>query len=108
MNVLMRVMLALVVLILPMLGMASEPSAQRGAPIAEFLDAQGRLDLPEGYSGSLDPKGFRMVTEAGQAPKFVAEATPTPQVSDSGQWTGFGGIRNGCNGQINAIARLPF
>ena len=84
MNVLIRAMLALVLLLLPMLGMASEPSAQRGAPIAEFLDAQGRLRMPEGYSGSLDPKGYRMVTEAGQGPKFVAEATPTPQASDSG------------------------
>ena len=57
MNVLMRVMLTLVfLLLLPPLGIASEPSAQRGAPIAEFLDAQGRLRMPDGYTGSLDPK----------------------------------------------------
>ena len=37
MNSLIRAMLALVLLLLPMLGMASEPSAQRGAPSAKLL-----------------------------------------------------------------------
>ena len=40
MNVLIRVMLVLL-LLWPMLGLASDSSAQRGAPIADFLDAQG-------------------------------------------------------------------
>ena len=108
MNKLTQILLALIWLSLPMLGLAKgvEP-AQRGSPIADLLDSQGRLRTPEGYSGSLDPQGYRMVTEAGQAPKFVAEATLTPQVSDSGQWTGFGGIRNGCNGDILAITLMP-
>ena len=102
-----QILLALIWLSLPMLGLAQNADpAQRGAPIAEFLDSHGRLLMPEGYSGSLDPTGYRMLTEAGQAPKFVAEATPTP-AGDSGQWAAFGGLRNGCNGAILAIALMP-
>ena len=100
-------LLTLWLLSMPMLGFASESITQRGAPIAEFLDAQGRLRMPEGYSGSLDPNGYRMLTQAGQAPTFVADTAPVPRLAQSGQWTGFGGVRDGCNGPIYAVARMP-
>lgn len=89
------------------LGLSVFALAATKEPISQFLDAGGRLDLAESYQGSLDPVGYRMVTSANQAPIFVAEASPIPKVSDTGQWGTFGGIREGCNGPILAIARLP-
>jgi hypothetical protein len=101
-----QILLMLFLLSIPMLGIATDASARRGEAIAKFLDAQGRLHMPPGYSGSLNPEGYRMRTEAGQAPTFVADTVRTPQLN-GGQWTGFGGLRNGCNGDIFAMARLP-
>ena len=80
---------------------STERADQRGAPIAQYLDADGHLNIPSGYVGSLDPAGYRMTTEANQAPRFVAaKGTEQPQ---SGGWTAFGGSSNGCNGTIYAV-----
>ena len=71
--------------------------------LAEFLDEQGQLALPAGFSGSLNPAGFELVSGTGEAPRFapVAKGGTNP---DDARWTGFGGIANGCNGQVRAIA----
>jgi hypothetical protein len=36
-----------------------------------LLRADGTLDLHAGFSGSLDPRGWRMVSQPGQPPRFV-------------------------------------
>lgn len=75
---------------------ALDNERQLGVP---FLDPQGRLLLPEGYSGNLDPSGFQMVGESEQAPRFVAKS----QARNGGAWTGFGGLRDGYGGELLAM-----
>ena len=101
------ILFALIALSIPILGLANEFGAQRGTPLSAFLDDQGHLRIPNGYAGSLDPTGYRMLAQAGQTPKFVMDAKQASLLSDSGQWTGFGGIQNGCNGTILAMAQMP-
>ncbi|MEI7635254.1 MAG: hypothetical protein WCK47_13355, partial [bacterium] len=52
----------------------AEPRQTAGKPVAELLNPDGSLDLTKGFSGSLDVRGFRMVTDAaGGAPRFVPQ-----------------------------------
>ena len=79
------------------------PSAAFGQAqsLGEFLDEQGRLAIPEGFSGSLDPEGFEMQTGADGAPRFLAKGARNVI---PGVWQTFGGVNFGCNANINAIA----
>ena len=70
--------------------------------LGEFLDGQGRLAIPAGFSGSLDPSGFEMTTAADGTPRFVAQGSIGNVVQ--GDWEGFGGVNFGCNGEIDAMA----
>ena len=67
----------------------------------QFLDEQGRLAVPAGFTGSLDPEGFEMQTTAEGSPRFVrrGSANVVP-----GEWETFGGLNYGCNGVIVAMA----
>ena len=65
----------------------------QGRSIAGFLNADGSLKLPENFSGSLDPAGFRMVQQLGAAPKFV----PEKQTSAAKLF----GVPGGCNAENN-------
>ena len=98
--------LAWALLCLPLLSWAIEgtDTAQRGTPIAQYLDAEGHLNMPKGYAGSLNPAGYRMVTGAIQAPKFVP-STGAEQPEGNDDWTAFGGLQNGCNGPIQTIVQ---
>ena len=69
--------------------------------LGEFLDEQGRLAIPEGFTGSLDPEGFKMQTGADGTPRFVAQSGGN---SVFGEWPTFGGVNFGCNGQVNSMA----
>ncbi|MBK8068475.1 MAG: hypothetical protein IPK27_12865 [Rhodanobacteraceae bacterium] len=77
-------------------------STHPGAPpaLASYLDAQGRLQLPAGYSGTLDPGGLRMQTAADGTPMFVPRDAPsaTDKVF---------GLSRGCNADPDAIAVMP-
>ena len=86
-------------------GNAHEPVSQAnsGPGLDGFLDAAGHLQLPKGFSGSLDPTGFRLVSGEGEALRFAPEPAKGG-ASPDGVWTGFGGIGNGCNGSVLAIA----
>lgn len=69
--------------------------------LGEFLDEQGRLAIPEGFSGSLDPEGFEMQTGADGTPRFVAQGGGNAVF---GEWQSFGGVNFGCNADIFAVA----
>jgi len=69
--------------------------------LGEFLDDQGRLSIPEGFSGSLDPEGFEMQTSADGTPRFVVQGGIG---TVAGEWEAFGGMNSGCNGEILAMA----
>ncbi len=81
---------------------AGPSTAAPGAPpaLADFLDANGRLQLPAGYSGALDPGGLRMQTATDGTPVFVPRDAPF--ASDK-----VFGISRGCNATPDAIAVLP-
>jgi trimeric autotransporter adhesin len=44
-----------------------------GLPLEEFLKKDGTLDLSKGYSGSLDPRGWRMATGKNGEPLFFKD-----------------------------------
>jgi trimeric autotransporter adhesin len=77
----------------------SLPSAWSQAPasLAEFLDESGRLVIPEGFSGSLDPQGFEMMTASDGTPYFLSERSESVVPGD---WESFGGVSQGCDGEI--------
>jgi len=82
-----------------------EPIAQaNSAPsLDEFLDSVGHLRLPAGFSGSLNPDGYQLVSSEGEALRFAPKAAKRGGADDLG-WTGFGGIGTGCNGDVWAVA----
>jgi len=83
----------------------AQAQADSAPGLDSFLNETGHLILPPGYSGSLNPAGFRLVSAEGEALRF-APVMPKGGGSpdDDGSWTGFGGIRNGCNGTVLAVA----
>ena len=56
--------LSLVALLVPTeVGLACPPQAgEQAQPLEKFLNPDGTLHTPTGFSGSLDPKGWRMHT----------------------------------------------
>src|SRR6056297_1450010 len=78
---------------------AQEPPTSRqqyDISLAELLDENGRVVLPEGFSGSIDPAGFQMVGKPGEAPRFARSA------ESGGQWSaGLFGF-SACNGIVYA------
>jgi hypothetical protein len=77
------------------------PPADAERSLGAFLDAAGHLQLPPGFSGSVNPAGYRVISGEGEALRFAPEST---NGSPGDGWTGFGGIGNGCNGKIVAAA----
>jgi hypothetical protein len=72
-----------VILVLPsgLVGAAPPPPAQgeeslfgRATPLADLLNPDGTLNTPGGFEGSLDPAGWRLVSELGAAPRFAPAA----------------------------------
>jgi hypothetical protein len=74
------------------------PTSRQGYDIslAELLDENGRVVLPEGFSGSIDPGGFAMVSGEGETPRFVRAGRSNEQWSEGE----FG--EPGCSGGVNA------
>ena len=50
---------------------------QRGAPIGRFLAPSGVLNTPPGFSGTLDPSGWTIVSGRNGSPRFVRTRTPS-------------------------------
>lgn len=73
---------------------------QVAAPeLTGFLNEAGHLKLPEGFTGSLNPVGFDVVSNAGEALRFASRSK-----GGSEGWSGLGGTTNGCNAVVYAIA----
>ena len=51
-------------------------------PLDRVLRTDGTLNLTLGFSGSLDPRGWRMVSELGQPPRFVRADDSEPNIPD--------------------------
>ncbi len=66
-------------------------------PLGEWLAADGSLALPRGASGSFDATGYRMVSGADEAPRFVPAAP-----GDENWVAGF--HQAGVNGDVYALA----
>ena len=47
-----------------------QPSRQHGASLGKFLKPDGTLQTPPGFSGSLDPAGWKMKTDIDGTPRF--------------------------------------
>src|SRR5690242_15225471 len=62
------------------------PAAAGLVPLADMLNSDGSLRLRQGFSGSLDVRGWRMEMAPGGAPHFVqAGPTAQPQKEQSAQ-----------------------
>ena len=47
-------------------------STRKGiVPLGEFVGADGTLKTPQGFSGSLDPKGWQLTTNPAGEPRFI-------------------------------------
>src|SRR5688572_21773039 len=68
-------------------------SNEQATGLATYLDASGRLALPEGFSGRLDPAGFTLVSGQGEAPRFA----PAPKRgAPASRWASDFRAPNGC------------
>jgi hypothetical protein len=82
---------------------ATSPAQTEAEPsLGKFLDIAGHLQLPAGFSGSVNPAGYRIVSGEGEALRFAPEEVMGG--SSGTGWTGFGGIANGCNGEVFELA----
>ena len=62
-------------------------------PLAKLLNHDGTLKVEAGVQGSLDPRGFRIISEAGEQPRFLP-AGPGPQSRGGEGSSRPGGIEN--------------
>lgn len=92
-----RVVTAFVLVLFPILVLAGNDSPKE---LSHFVDGDGRLLLPQGFSGSLDVEGYRLVTDSDGSPRFVETST---RGDSSGDWLTFGGLSTGCNHRVSAI-----
>jgi trimeric autotransporter adhesin len=77
---------------------------QSSHDLAQFLNREGQLELPEGFSGTLDVEGFSLVTGTDGSPRFVSASR---RGATAGEWSTFGGLPAGCNGRVSAIVAAP-
>jgi 6-phosphogluconolactonase (cycloisomerase 2 family) len=67
---------------------ADEPQTDL-VPLHTLLNPDGTLDLSSGFSGALDPAGYRMEYAADAAPRFTPEAAGVPR-SPANSWNALG------------------
>jgi trimeric autotransporter adhesin len=61
------------------------PTKLSTKPLESLLNADGTLNLQSGYAGSLDPKGWRMVSKQGEKPRFMRDAD-VPTLAEDPNW----------------------
>jgi trimeric autotransporter adhesin len=81
---------------------AAAPQASHGVPLSTILNPDGSLDLKSGFSGSLDPSGYRIVTGTAGAPRFVQTGGGPESDSDGVYWDDHFGFP-GTNGRVWAV-----
>lgn len=69
---------------------AESPAFGEKVPLEQLLNEDGTLNLAAGFTGTLDPAGYRMVTDTDGAPRFVAEASCNPDESWDDRFWPFG------------------
>ncbi len=75
-----------------------EASASSAAiPLEDLLAADGTLQILPGQHGSIDARGWRLVSQNGEAPRFAPQAP-----GDEQWWDGF--HLNGLDGEVHALA----
>jgi hypothetical protein len=75
---------------------AGEEPSLAARPLGDLLSPDGTLNLPSGFSGSVDAQGWRLVSGPGEAPRFASAA------SDDIFWAdNFGPV--GTNDSVSAI-----
>lgn len=76
-------------------------SSLGGIPsVSRFVDPDGYLIVPDGYSGHVDPFGFRLTSGPGERPRFSS----SDDDEENSRWkTGFE-VPNGCSDEVLAIA----
>src|SRR5262245_9123578 len=79
---------------------ASTKAQQQAPSLGQYLNTDGTLNLPPGFSGSLDPKGWKMRTASNGEPRFARSVTSVP--ADSSWDEQFYLINT--NGNIGALA----
>ena len=81
-----------------------QPNAARAAAssLGQYLNPDGSLTLPAGRALSLDPRGYRLVSGAGEAPRF-APASPEAVPGDENWASGLSPLL-GMNGPVLALA----
>ncbi len=65
--------------------------------LAHFLGPGGFLNIPHGFSGSIDARGYRLISGSGEAPRFAPNT-----VSGDEKWSA-DFIPNGADGNVHAI-----
>ncbi len=68
-----------------------DSSPGEALPLGELIAPDGTLDLDSGFSGSLDPTGWRLVVGEDGAPRFVADDADAPTAepaSPDDNWDG--------------------
>ncbi|NDY94378.1 VWA domain-containing protein, partial [Wenzhouxiangella limi] len=69
--------------------------------LAELIDEKGYVHLPHGFSGSIDPAGFRMISKQGNMPRFARTGN-----SPNHRWSESRFGLPGCDGQIQAALAI--
>jgi len=73
----------------------------KGNPISSILNPDGTLALKSGFTGSFDPSGYRMISNPGEAPRFVPIKAMAADPDDA-WFTNF--KINGVPKSVNAVA----
>lgn len=78
---------------------AGPPSGTQ-PPLRMFLDAHGAMHLPAGFSGGIDPTGFRVVTGPEGGPRFL----PAEEALRDTRWVEGFHAGHGCDDYVFAMA----
>jgi hypothetical protein len=69
---------------------------ERATPLGSLLSRDGTLNLGSGFSGSLDPSGWKMETDLEGRPRFVLSGKVHPLIRLQSRTTLIGTISLGC------------
>ncbi len=85
-------------------GLAPPVWAQHLEPLGKYLNADGTLRVPPGFSGSLDPKGWTMLAAGKGAPRFTSRLNDVNSVPEDTAWDDQFCVLNFLSGGVEAIA----
>jgi hypothetical protein len=82
------------------------PATGDQVTLSMFLNEDGFLNLPaEGIMGTIDPAGYSLVSQSGEAPRFAPAAAPSSSFgTDNANWDPRFAGSNGLNSAVHALA----